>query len=305
MNNIKEDSIFISNLPLDCSDQELLEIKKENSQYDPYYIVSGCCSDRKEKFDRLWKKYKPYADNHFLNEIKIHFHQRSWEMYIGNVLLEKGLELESGNEGPDFIIPNIAYIECVAPTKGDPTKNDSVPEMYIAEKLDKIVVQNVPVDKMILRISQSIKEKVNHYKKWKGKKWFNENTPFIIAINTADLGHVDNSCMPNVLKTLFGFQYMQINIKNRSTSYSYRDDVKKESNKVVPVNYFSNPDFNFVSGVLFSNKNVLNHPKKIGDDCIFVNNPFAKNIIDQSFVGFFNNWFASKNKNGIKLEKCY
>jgi len=295
----------MSNLPLDCSDQELSEIKKENFQYDPYYIVSGCCRDRKEKFDKLWKKYKPFADSHFLNEIKIHFHQRSWEMYIGNVLLEKGLKLQSGNEGPDFIISNIAYIECVAPTKGDPTKNDSVPEMYIAERLDEIIAQDVPVDKMILRTSQSIKEKAKKYKKWREKKWFNQNIPFIIVMNTADLDYPEDSSMPNVIKALFGFRFMQINLKNKKRSYSHRKKIEKLNKSPVFVNYFTNEDFSFVSGVLFSSKAVLSHPANIGDDCVFVNNPFAKYPADKNFAKLFNNWFANKNKNGINLEKFY
>jgi hypothetical protein len=60
-----------------------------------------------------------------------------------------------------------------------------------------------------------------------------------------------------------------------------------------------------VSGVIFSSNNVLNHPEKLGDDCIFVNNPFAKYPVDDSFIQLFKNWLAKIENNHIFLEKNY
>jgi len=207
-------TLFTVEFPLVETKAELEKIIKSHSNYDPYFIASGCCKERREKFDKLWPKYEPYADSHFLKEVKTNFHQRTWEMYIGNVLLIKNLIITSKNEGPDFVVGDNLYIECVAPTKGDPAKPDSVPEMFVAIKPEKISVQDVPVDKMILRITQAIKDKaIGQYEKWKNKNWFNQEMSFVIAINTADLSYVEDPSMPNVLKVLFGFQFMQINIK--------------------------------------------------------------------------------------------
>jgi len=301
-----QDSIFTVELPLVETNEDLEKVKKLYPKYDSYFIASGCCKERRERFDKLWAKYKPYADSHFLSQIKIKFHQRSWEMYVGNILLEKGLSIQSQNEGPDFVLKNQAYIECVAPTKGDPTKPDSVPEMFVATKPEEIRVQDVPVDKMILRITQAIKDKaLDQYENWKSKNWFDSKIPYVIAINTGDLAHVEDSSMPNVLKALFGFQFMQINIKSGATNFSHRNEVPKTNNEPVLVNYFVSQDFSFISGVLFSDKTVLNHPENLGDDCIFVNNPFANNQVDESFVGLFKSWTASKDNSGINLKKEY
>ncbi len=300
------DTIFTIELPYIETNEELEKIKQMYPKYDSYFIASGCCKERREKFDKLWAKYKPYADSHFLSQIKINFHQRSWEMYVGNILLEKGLSIQSKNEGPDFVIDKTAYIECVAPTKGDPTKPDSVPEMFVATKPEEIRVQDVPVDKMILRITQVIKDKaLDQYKNWKSKKWFDSKMPFIVAVNTGDLSHVEDPSMPNVLKALFGFQFMQINIKTGASNFSHRNEVPKTNNEPVPVNYFVSQDFDFISGVLFSDKTILNHPENIGEDCIFVNNPFAKNLVNESLVGLFKNWTASKEDDKISLKKNY
>lgn len=305
-NQKMQDIIFTTELPLAKTDEELEKIKKMYPKCDSYFIASGCIKERREKFNKLWINYSPYADSHFLSQIKIHFHQRSWEMYVGNVLLKKSFAIKSKNEGPDFIVSEHLYIECVAPTKGASTKPDSVPETFFATTPGEIRDQNVPVDKIILRITQVLKDKaLIQYENWKSKKWFDPKTPFVIAVNTGDLAHSEDPNMPNVLKALFGFQFMQINMKTGHANFSHRNEVLKSNNKTISVNYFANQDISFVSGVLFSDKTVLNHPENIGDDCIFVNNPFADNPVDNSFIKLFKNWTASKGDDKISLIKNY
>lgn len=223
-------TIFTVELPFVKTDKELERIKQLYPKCDPYFITSGCCKERREKFDKLWVSYKPYADRHFLSQIRTNFHQRSWEMYIGNILLEKKLTIQSQNEGPDFVVDDIGYIECVAPTKGDPNKPDSVPEMFVATTPEEIRAQHVPVDKMILRITGVIKNKAfSQYGNWKNKKWFDSRKPFIVAINTGDLSYVEDPDTPNVLKALFGVQCRRINIKTGTTDFLCRDKVKKQT----------------------------------------------------------------------------
>ena len=288
-----QDTIFTVELPFVETNEKLEKIKAMYPKYDPYFITSGCCKKRKEKFDKLYEEFKPYADKHFLTEVKTNFHQRSWEMYVGNVLLSKKIIIQSKNEGPDFVIDKVAYIECVAPTKGDPTKSDSVPEILVATKPEEICVQDVPVDKMILRITQTIKDKaLGQYENWKSKKWFDSKIPFLIAVNTVDLEYPqDYLGIPLIIKALFGLQFLQID-QDGNKSFSWINEIKKQSGYSVPVNYFTNCDYNFVSGIIFSDKTVLNHPDNIGDDCIFVNNPFAKNPIKNNFISLFKNWKA-------------
>jgi len=302
-----QDSLFTIELPIVNTNEELEKVKAIYSKYDPYFIASGCIMERKEKFEKLWRNFKPYADSHFLAEIKMNFHQRSWEMYLGNVLLEKKFSIESQDEGPDFIINGNIYIECIAPTKGDPDKPNSVPQMFVAGIPEEIQAQDVPVDQMILRITQAIKDKaLNQYEKWQSKNWFNKEFPFIIAINTGDLEYPqDYLGIPLIIKALFGLEFMKINLRNGNVGFSWRGNIKKQKSEV-PVDYFANRKFNFVSGVLFSDKIVLNHPDNIGDDCIFINNPFAKNPTNQDFIQKFHNWYAEvDDNNGIKLTKNY
>lgn len=299
-----DESMFFDELPAVSTNQMLDIVKAHYPAIDPYYLASACTVERKRKFDVLWKNFMPYADSHFRSQAKTSFHQRSWEMYVANVLLEKGLNIESSNEGPDFVVNKQLYIECVAPTKGEPGKPDSVPPMYVATKPSEIMVQDVPVDKMILRITQALKDKaLDQYEKWKSKSWFDGNNPFIVAINIGDLEYPqDYLGIPLAIKALFGLQYMQI-FQNGDQGFSWRNEIAKGAG--VPVNYFATDSFSFVSGVIFSDKTVLNHPEVVGDDCIFINNPWATHPVSHDYYSKFNNWNVEKKGNDLWLKRNY
>lgn len=291
------ETIFIDEFPEAKTDTELEEIAKKFPQYDRYYIASWSIKERNIFFDKLWQKFKPYADSNFKKEIKTNFHQRSWEMYVGNLFLNEGLFIKSNNKGPDFIINNNIYIECIGVTKGDPKKHNSVPEMVFARNLEEICVQDIPIDKMILRITQAIKDKaIDQYERWKNKKWFNENAPFIIAINTWDLGYGQDHSL--ALKALFGLGSLQINQKGNK-NFGWREEIKKWDT-IIPVNYFTNENFNFVSGVLFSTKNILYYEEN-WDDCVIINNPYARNPITKNDFLFLDQRQTEIDKNGIML----
>jgi len=302
-------SIFEVELPVVEKNNDLKIIRKIYSQYDEYFIASGCIEERKKQFNKLWQRFAPYADKHFLKEIKNNFHKRTWEMYLGNVLIEKNFEISSRNEGPDFIVNDQIYLECIAPTKGDSNKPNSVPpisvQSIIVSKKQLDIAQDIPAEKMILRITQAFKDKAcDQYKSWKTKSWFNNKKPFVIAINTGDLEYPqDYMGIPLVIKALFGLEFLQIS-QYGGKNFNWRNEIPK-NNSSVPVNYFTSKKFKFVSGIIFSEKKVLDHPKIIGDDCVFVNNPFAKYSVDKNFVNNFKNWEITQAESGLNLKKNY
>lgn len=303
MNN----TLFMVDLPLVETDEEVEKVEQMYPRCDSYFIRSGCDKWSKLLFDKLWENFHPYADSNFLEQAKTDFHQRSWEMYVGNVLLEKEIKIESKDEGPDFVTGEQIYIECAAPTRGDSSSPDSVSEPRVAKKPEEVVAQDVPVDKMILRITQAISDKAKQYKGWKNKNWFNPTAPFVIAVNTGGFGHRDDDSMPHMLKALFGVHYLRINTATWEEDYSCRIDVIKENNSHgrVSVDYFLKKDFSFISGVLFSRNLVIDSPESIGGDCFFVNNPFADNPVPQSFPQLFKRWSADRHGDHIRLNRQF
>lgn len=291
------DTLFTDDFMTFESDIRLEQEIQKFSKYDSYYVVSGCVKERREKFDALWKIFKSYADSHFLKQYKNNFHERTWEMYIGCVLLQNNLSIKPLDKGPDFIVSDKEYIECVACTLGDENKPDSVPEIFIAKTPEEIHVQNVPIDQMILRITSVIKDK---HEKYKNCKTINKLKPYIVAINSGVFKHPqDYMGIPLVIKALFSLQFLQINQKGEK-SFSWRQSTQK-GNIQIPVNNFTNDSFKEISGIIFSDKDVLNHPEKIGDDCIFINNPNAINPVDINRYFFLKRWQAEN----YELTKLY
>lgn len=293
-------SIFTDDFPEVGTNKELQKIIKEFPKYDSYYIASCCIKERKEMFDSLWQIYQPLADKHFLSDCKKHFHQRTWEMYLGVALIKNGLNISSSEKGPDFVVDkgreNEIFIEATACTRGD-TK-DAVPAEYLAEKPEEIRVQDVPYDKMLIRLTNSLDSKYKKYKDFIKKK----EKPYIIAINRSDLGYLDD--IPLILKCLFGLGFQSfkiINDKLFNAGWERKKTVFKENGAKVPISFFEEEEHNIVSAVIYSEKSVLNCPKEIESDCILVHNPKAKLPIDLKIFSFFRQYKAKYNKDVLSI----
>ncbi|MDL2285857.1 hypothetical protein LJC24_00265 [Desulfococcaceae bacterium OttesenSCG-928-F15] len=301
-------SALFGDLPLVTSETELEDVKAANPELDPYFVASGCILERRKLFEVLWPAFKPYADPHFLSDLRKHFHQRTWEMYLGNVLVNKGSVISSSPEGPDFVVNDGLYLECIAPTKGNLNNKDAVPEIHYTRFGEKPCAFPLPEREILLRITQAIKEKADkHYNKWRKKSWFRPDLPYVIAINIGDLEHPENPKMPYVVKALFGVSHMYVEFV-QGTNYSsygwqFRNEIQRGSGSSVAVDCFMSSCLSHVSGVLFSNDTVLNHLVYTDRECLFVNNPFTENLIPLDFVSYFNGWEARREGENIILKK--
>lgn len=316
MNNVLFDELQIISANRNLSEAEkkrLNEIKEQHPKWDQSYITIGCIAETRQIFESLWPAFKDYADPHFLKEIKIQFHQRTWEMYMCNVLLSKGLSIASCNEGPDFIIKDSSgrdalYLECINVTRG--VGDDKVPELC---PTTEVRCYYPPEKEIILRITAAIKEKMEKYDNWQTKNWFNRSIPYVIAINTGSLGYSADPSSPYMIKALFGVanQYVTINKDSdhiTEQGWNFRNEVQKKSGSGIQVNNFLSNNQQNLSGILFSNTDTYNvllycqnqmyHHTNLGDDCSYVNNPFASNYLECWFTDFFHKWEAIQNQDG-------
>src|SRR5690606_17790145 len=157
--------------------------------------------------------------------------------------------------------------------------------------------QTVPTEQMIMRIISSILDKRKIYKeKWPSKAWFDDKKPFVVAVNSGIFPHPQNLAdIPLILKALFGVNHLALTIPlnggKPKTHWTFRKEIMKDDSPV-PVNIFLNPEFADISAVIFSDTAVLNHPKKLGKDCIVVHNPHATNPLDKKIFKFLEQWEA-------------
>lgn len=286
------ETIFTDNFPLVDTQEELDNLFLKYPNYDQYYIASWSIKDRKEYFDKLWNKFKPYADSDFHIEIKEHFHARSREMAIWKILIDHNFKIDSSDYWPDFIVNNNIYIECVTTDLWDiePIKSTK-----------KIQIQTPPTDKIILRITSWIYNKIKQYNERENKERFNNKSSYIIAINSWALtrSHNYKYIASPIIQCLFWIQYLRFD-KEWNKSLSEKISIIKKNWSEVWLTYFLNNEYNYISWIIFTDDTVLNLEER---NCVFINNPFAKNPISESLFSYLDHWKVTKNNDeSINLE---
>lgn len=283
-------NLFADDFPVAKNDDDLAKIQKKFPKYDPYYIASGAILGRSERFEKLYAKFYPYQDSHFLSQVKCDFNARTWEMYLACVFIENGFKISSENVGPDIKIvfgDKTIWIECVAPKKGD--GDDSVPDLLYDGS-----VQDLPERKMLLRMTSKLADKFRVYEKYIREGIVQKDDIFVIALNRSGLDHFDPG-IPLILKALFGMEYLNLPIRPMKASsedrwgkpfWSKRKDVVKTNGEPISVNFFEDEAHSGISAVIYSKNSVLSHPEKIGSDCILVHNPLAENKLSVDVFPF-------------------
>lgn len=286
------------------SDEELNKLTNETKDkcaYDKYYIATSCIKKRKEKIDHLWDSFKHYADKHFLQQYKFDFHPRIWEMYLGCIFLDQNMSIFTNSTWPDFFINNEYYVECVA-------CNEWTGENKVIEVAYEVLS---PIDctyheKQLLRITSVIDEKIKKYNNDIEKKIIDPNRPFILALNSAKLWDFQSyGDIPLILQAVIGFQWFQYSNKWKK-NFLHRDKIiKKPTDALIGLNIFENDTFKEISGIIFCDQYVINHPDNIWDDCIFINNPFTRNPINIHAFSFLKRRYIEAKEEWLQITKLY
>lgn len=292
---------FPDDLPAIKFNRELDAVKERLRGLDEYYVASGCIPDRRALFEAMWGVYEPFADADFLHQHRLSFHQRTWEMYLGYMLLRRGFKLERiGKNMPDLCLNTSKgklWIEAVAPGHGNGA--DRVPEIRIG------VGQSVDFERIALRVSSALDEKFKKLEKYLSDGTVSKNEPYVIAVNRGFYSIGDPYEMPLVMQCLFGVGPLTIAFSPgrtaTSTYYARRNELPKTKGGTVPMTFFENPAHAPVSAVIYSTQNVLNaapagiqNPKKLGRDCVVIHNPLAANPIPLRRFGFLTQYRIDK-----------
>lgn len=254
---------------------------------------------------KLWEKFEPYADKHFSKEIKSDekFQDRFWEMHLGNVLLEKGFNISSENEGPDFKIDlngQIIWIEATTASNGQKDKPDSLVSLKIGES------KFISDEKIALRLTSVIDEKSKKIKEYLEKNTINENEPIIIAINTAKidviLAHefIDYANMIFFAKSINSF----LKKENGEFVSLKKDFITKHKGSPVSSNIFLDNTHQYISAVLFSKCSYSQYNnQELNNDYLLVCNPFAKNKLPKEIFTIAKKVLFHESDDLIKLFK--
>jgi len=258
----------------------------------------------------MWEKFKPLSDRHFIKEFRHNPDQRYWEMYLGACLLEKGFDIKSANEGPDFFL-NLdhqkVWIEAITASPGEIEKADTVPKMLTLSEGGG--VQNVPRDQIILRYRNALSEKEKKFSVYKQRDIVGENDINIIAISRASLrSWPEGDRIPFILSALFplGHEFLSIDRKTGEVvdqGHHFQASIKKRNGADVETLYFTDPVHSNISAVIYSSSDLGNPPKARGCDLVIIHNPLAKTPLPRKFFKFDTEFWAEETGNGWKLHR--
>lgn len=277
--------MFTDQFPDDVhSDEELNKIKEQYPDYDDYYVASGSIKVRRENFEMMYEIYAPYADNHFLSDLKKHFHERTWEMFIGYTLIKHDIPFTSTNIGPDILIETPEgkiWIEAVACNTGD--GEDRVPAMVYE------VATSVPENEMAIRIANSLDVKLKKYQKYITEGTVSLDDILIIAVNAGIFNHIIDGDMPLILKPLFAIGHRTLSLPiggegPTKAGISTRTFIEKRNGSKVPMTFFLEKEHNIISAVIYNSKTVLNQDEPAGSNMMVIRNPLAiKPLAEDAF----------------------
>ena len=242
----------------------------------------------RDKFKKMMRKFKPYMDSHFENEIKNSndydiFHQRFFELYMSNYLLENNIQFNSYDKGPDFILKNKTHIECVAPTAGKGQNKVDERPIFSSEKKNNCC--NVPEEKIMLRLSSAIFDKYKKYRKYIKSEVIDSGVN-IIALNDGLIPYSkieDN--IPRIIKVLFGIGYQVVNFdKPDKFQVSKRDYINKYPETKINMNFFNNDKYKEISAIIYTSAEISDLENKLGFDFKLIKNPYAKNMFDEKSI---------------------
>lgn len=239
----------------------------------------------KARIEQLWTVHKPYADSHFLQEVKTQFHPRIWEMILTSTFKDRGYPPQkTSNDGPEFFIEISGkrfWVEAIAPEPGNGPDAVPPPPQYDGLELP---LHPVPNEKIILRLTHAVAKKLEKYKVDKQNSRISTEDGFILAINGYKalngwfgIGEETDSELPVIVKAVLpiGSKYVSCDKKTKEvveSGFAYRPEISKEKGSPVSTCWFLKEECKVISAIIYSESGILALPQSMGSEFIFIHN---------------------------------
>ncbi len=225
-------------------------------------------------------------------------------MYLACVLLDQQrfeLQLKTREKGPDICLKakdTKVWIEAVAPSGGDG------PDAVVQPKLEVGQIQwfTPPEEKIILRYLNAIFTKHSRYNTYCEDGIVKKGEPYIIAVNGRRVPYSKaDDDIPYIIKAILPFGNSEVDIdvetnKIIGQGYEYRPEITKANNSAVPTQIFLNKHYSGITGILFSNSDLLNRPQVSGTEFVFLHNPLADNPLPRGWLPIGYEYWVDGNK---------
>lgn len=272
----------------EATDDNYIHIQDERKYLSPPTLAL-------DLVEQLYLITRDLLDSKFQKQIKHDFAACYSEMYFAATLRHR-LKLtlsHPSDKGPDLFVDDLNFwAEITTPGDGQEGNENSVPHLSYKE------AQSYPETQVILRLTNAFVSKAMIIQNYIDNKIIQPDQKIIICISggwmSERLPHSPISGFPQIVKALLpiGDLVLHIDTKEKEIidrNFNYRDSVNKklkDGNKAISTQFFLDPHYSFISGVLYSYANAF-HPieiERLGCDFFFVHNPLAKNKIDECSI---------------------
>lgn len=238
--------------------------------------INEKCRSVRAHCENLWKDFRKHADDHFLTEFSLRFHQRWFEMYLTVSLIRAGFAIEDSDRksGPDLLLligGRRLWIEAVCTENGGPGNPDSVPE------IETNVVRDIPLRQYVLRLRNSLQEKSNKLRQYIQDDIILPGDLTVVAINVGGIPFFAVDMDECIKRSVYGIGDLSLSV-NKSTGKLARiqreslTSIAKSSGKPVGVRCLIDGSMEHISALLESGANAANLPRKFGEDFILYPN---------------------------------
>jgi len=250
----------------------------------------------------MWQKYEAYADPDFGHGFAHDIDARFWEMLLGCTLLSEGHQLlpssDRAAEGgqPDLCViegDHRIWIEAIAPTRGEGGP-DAVPDLEFG-------VENViPIQQTRLRLTSAYWTKYRQFERYREQGVVATEDKLIIAISGSRFAIQILDDPPLPLTSLFPAGNETITV-NRDTGevighgLNYQPVIEREGG-AIPRTAFTQPDFEIISGVLWSRIGLGNLSREVRP-LTMVHNPFATTPVEHGWGPWDREYVARQTEN--------
>jgi hypothetical protein len=279
----------------------------------------------KKHLHNLWEFFykQKLNDPHFLAEFPVRLFHRWWEMEVGWFLHYNGYMIRSEACGPDFICSKAdseIYVEAVLCEPGDANSINYSGKLISNPYKDgeiKIADVNLPERERLelLRIRNSIENKVRQYQQHKDQGLIDPKKPYIIALSSVMIPDmVSNSDgVPSAVKAVYPVGQIYLSFTRNSTKAisggrTYRPKIKKNDTSDVNTDIFLPSSlsqfYEGVSGILYSNSSFIGdlYLSAMRNSFIFIHNFVSLNPVQQSIFGANMDYWIEKENDDYLLK---
>jgi len=269
----------------------------EGSNLDPRYIDlrdsrCGPSVEFREKYDRMWQTFEPYADSNYPQQLSIQTVERLFEMYIACTFIDMGYKIQSDAMGPDFGFHHNGrchWIEATCPGPGINNNPDRIARPI--DRYPESSAGDTPVQKIMLRLTSALEAKSEMFSKYRRRDIVKDDDVCIIAISGEKMlgGLPGAGSIPYICNALFGVGPLQVtfdpsDLQNPRSNYLYQPEIRKANGTTVSTAAFHQTKYQHIGGVLFFEHPAFGFPREIGADMVTVHNPMATNPIDETAI---------------------